>query len=409
MQKTEIKGGANFNYMKASNQWMTRPDDQRFTTLEELQTAVDSRRNRSFVRDVPLKDLLAVPVSEHGIELHTPDRIATPSNWSFGQLCSSVGAPAAYLRRLPAELAATNLNHGLSRDTDTEGGRQANRLLMTNADDDALPFSAPMPKPSLAAVTSTGYGRIWDSDVVRMVRQVQRDHPEFSNPLAYGRDGTPEPSGLYASDRDCFMFLIDGGSFLDAGTRADGKRDGLNRGFIVWNSEVGKATFGFETFMFRGVCGNHIIWGCQDLNRLTIRHSKGGPGRFEEEALPILLDHVHASAREDEAAIRAAQSMLLPSKEKELVAFVGSSITRSELRGALDYASREEGLEIRPDDKGGISGNLWQLVNGFTAQARDLAHIDARTDLERRSSKLMDKARKAMKAAPVTVPGISLN
>jgi hypothetical protein len=161
--------------------------------------------------------------------------------------------------------------------------------------------------------------------------------------------------------------------------------------------------------MFRGVCGNHIIWGCQDLTRLTIRHSKGGPGRFEEEALPVLLDHVHASAREDEAAIRAAQSMLLPSKEKELVAFVGSSITRSELRQALDYASREEGLEIRPDDKGGISGNLWQLVNGFTAQARDLAHIDARTDLERRSSKLMNKARNAMKAAPVTVPGIDLN
>ncbi|EGG74991.1 hypothetical protein SXCC_04362 [Gluconacetobacter sp. SXCC-1] len=36
-----------------------------------------------------------------------------PTHWSFGQMCSLVGAPSSYLRNLPAPLAAINLQHGL--------------------------------------------------------------------------------------------------------------------------------------------------------------------------------------------------------------------------------------------------------------------------------------------------------
>ncbi len=36
-----------------------------------------------------------------------------PTNWSFGQMCSLVGAPASYLRQLPAPLAGINLQHAL--------------------------------------------------------------------------------------------------------------------------------------------------------------------------------------------------------------------------------------------------------------------------------------------------------
>src|SRR5216684_132724 len=37
-----------------------------------------------------------------------------PTHWSFGQLTTMVGAPAAYLRELPASLAAINLQYGLT-------------------------------------------------------------------------------------------------------------------------------------------------------------------------------------------------------------------------------------------------------------------------------------------------------
>ena len=36
------------------------------------------------------------------------------SRYSFGQLASQVGAPAAYLRQLPAALAGINLQYGLT-------------------------------------------------------------------------------------------------------------------------------------------------------------------------------------------------------------------------------------------------------------------------------------------------------
>jgi hypothetical protein len=37
------------------------------------------------------------------------DTPIVPTHWSFGQLASLVGAPAAYLRQLPAPLAGINL------------------------------------------------------------------------------------------------------------------------------------------------------------------------------------------------------------------------------------------------------------------------------------------------------------
>jgi len=41
------------------------------------------------------------------------DEPIVPTHWSYGQLCSLVGAPASYMRQLPAPLAGVNLQHGL--------------------------------------------------------------------------------------------------------------------------------------------------------------------------------------------------------------------------------------------------------------------------------------------------------
>ena len=42
------------------------------------------------------------------------DAPVAPTHWSFGQLGGQVGAPAAYLRQLPAPLAGINLQYGLT-------------------------------------------------------------------------------------------------------------------------------------------------------------------------------------------------------------------------------------------------------------------------------------------------------
>src|SRR3546814_18345623 len=45
--------------------------------------------------------------------LRDRDAPVAPTHWSFGQLCSLVGAPSGYLRQLPAALAGINMQHGL--------------------------------------------------------------------------------------------------------------------------------------------------------------------------------------------------------------------------------------------------------------------------------------------------------
>lgn len=349
--------------MEASKQWASRPADQRYETLAQLRNAVHSRRMVSRSVDLDVRSLKAE--ERNGtIVLNSAISACEPSHWAFGQFSSMIGAPAHYLRRLPTDLAVSCLNDGIVKSSREEA------KFMTVADSDAHGFN------TLQAVTSPTYGRIWDADCVDAVQRiVERTDGRFYNPLAYDRaSGTPKPSGLYASDRDIFMFMIDGGSRLEAGPRAK-----LNRGFFVWNSETGSKTFGLMTFLFNEVCGNHIVWGAQDVNKLVIRHSKNGPLRFDSEAAPMLKAYAEASIGRDEAVITKAMNRALPTGF-EFDNFIGHfNFTKAEVREAIETAKREEGK----------CETIWDLVQGFTAYARDFDYVDARIDLEKRAGEIL--------------------
>lgn len=367
------------NITIASAQWATRPEDQRFETLTALHDKVHGRRMKSRSADVDF-DRVEAYVYDGQLLINSAIEPCEPSNWGFSQLASGVGAPVGYLRTLPPPMVADLLNHGIKNTK-----RQTVKFMTVASDTPEAPNT-------LQAVTSTTYGRIWDADVVdKVVNVVDRTGGVFKNPPAYDPlniGGPPKPSGLYASDHDVFMFLIDGGSLLDGGDRAQ-----LHRGFIAWNSEVGARQFGLMTFLFNCVCGNHIIWGAQDVNTLLIRHSKGGPARFDAQAIPLLNQYVNAEAAPLMAVVEKAQGYLLPSPEGKTSAALLESVlefchkhsravkfTRGELDNAVWTASREEG-DCR---------TLWQLVQGLTAYARGFEYIDARVDLEKRAGKLLD-------------------
>jgi hypothetical protein len=115
------------NITTASNQWASRPDDQRYLSLDDLAAAVSARRDLSRASNVRLDSLTVDNDQDGQILLTPPDGQPIPfTNWSFGQLASLVGAPAAYLRKLPAPLARVNLQYGLEG---TDGGRQDAKLL----------------------------------------------------------------------------------------------------------------------------------------------------------------------------------------------------------------------------------------------------------------------------------------
>ncbi|CAM5279220.1 hypothetical protein ATER59S_00374 [Aquamicrobium terrae] len=103
---------------RVSSEWFNRPADERFLSLTDLNMAVKRRSERSKTRIVE-SEAIRVEASRDNPERLTlmlpgaPEPVA-PTHWSFGQLASLVGAPATYLRQLPAPLAGINLQYGLS-------------------------------------------------------------------------------------------------------------------------------------------------------------------------------------------------------------------------------------------------------------------------------------------------------
>ena len=82
-----------------------------------------------------------------------------PTHWSFGQLASLVGAPATYLRQLPAPLAGINLQYGLT-------SHRAELVKTLEAEDGRV---------ELRAVTGPDYGRIYDHELVAAVQRIAGD------------------------------------------------------------------------------------------------------------------------------------------------------------------------------------------------------------------------------------------
>jgi len=364
---------SNVNLYEASSQWRSRPTDQRFETLDALAAAVNARRKVSRAQDINLRTIdIEADVESDRIQLiDSRAQVLNPSHWSFGQLCQRVGAPAGYLRDLPVELAAQNLQHNVKK----------------LAEDDAKLRFLTVESPSenfveanrLQAVTSTTYGRIWDADVVAACQKlVDRSGGKFFNP----KDWSGRPSGLYASDHDVFMFMIDGGSIVDGG----GDRDQLHRGFFMWNSETGARALGMKTFLFRHACGNHIVWGAEEITEYILRHSQGAPDRFNNEVYGKLVEFTNASAKPLEDQVRRAKNFLLPFTDGKkagegLIEFgTKHGFTRPEIRGAYACANDEEGQ----------CANLWDFINGLTAHARGYEFVDSRIDLEGRAGKLMN-------------------
>ena len=139
---------------RVSSEWFSRPADERYLSLNELARTVRDRTDRSRTRVVEsaLIHVEANRADPERLALMLPgsDTPVAPTHWSFGQLASQVGAPAAYLRQLPAALAGINLQYGLT-------ANRAEQIKTLETDDDRV---------ELRAVTSPDYGRYLNSQAV---------------------------------------------------------------------------------------------------------------------------------------------------------------------------------------------------------------------------------------------------
>lgn len=355
------------NDMRASNEWASRPMDQRFLTLDDLYAKVAARREISRTADVAL-DVMTVQPTDSG-EIALVDRSGVSgllTHWSFGQLCTRAGAPASYLRKLPAELACIPLQWSLeTHETTEDEGNDARILVAQNG------------ATHVRAITSTTYGRIWDVDVVQAIRN-SVDPAVWKVPSAsYSARDPKRATTLYASDRDVFIFLVNEANAVEVG----GER--VNRGFYVWNSEVGNSSFGIACFTYDYVCDNRIIWGQKDFREMTIRHTAGGPHRFAEKAVPQLNAYAQSSAVAMVDTIAKAKAREVGKDRKSVIDWMKARGFTAKVAGkAYDAAEA--------DPRGYNPRSVWGLVQGVTDVAHDLSHTDTRLELEDRAGSILN-------------------
>jgi len=369
---------------RVSSEWFFRPDDERYLNLTDLYDAVRRRAARAQARTVESRAVRVEAARDNAgrLALLVPGRSepVAPTHWSFGQLCGLVGAPTSYIRQLPAPLAGINLQHGLL-------SHRAELVKTLEADDGRI---------ELRAVTGPDYGRIWDHELVAAVMKIAGNGVGDTrwkvpgvldwatmthNPFV---DVTKDTTTLYASDRDVFLFLVDDTNPIEAGRLSDGSPDLYFRGFYCWNSEVGSKTLGIASFYLRAVCMNRNLWGVENFEQITIRHSKFAAQRFAHEATPALTSFANSSPAPFIAGIKSARERIVARNDEDRNVFLRKrGFSKSETTKIIETALQEEG---RPPE------SVFDFVQGITALARGKAHQDARLELEGKAKRLMERA-----------------
>jgi hypothetical protein len=341
-----------------------RADHSRTRTVESRAVQIEARREDAERLSVVLPDAEA-PLA--------------PTHWSFGQLCSLVGAPASYLRELPAPLAGINLQYGLAH----HRAEQIKCLETANG------------RIELRAATGPDYGRIYDHELVEAVRRIAGNGTGDTRWKVPGTldwssmhynphvDITTETTTLYASDRDVFLFLVDDTHPIEAGRLPDGSPDLYFRGFYCWNSEVGSKTLGIASFYLRAVCQNRNLWGVEGFEEITIRHSKYAANRFAHQAAPALEKFAESSPQPFIKGIMSARAHLVAQTDEERASFLrGKGFSKPETARIIEAVIKQEG---HPPE------SVFDFVQGITAIARDRDHQDARLELEQRAKRLFDR------------------
>jgi hypothetical protein len=373
---------------QASSQWSTRPADQRFWTVEELHAATLAHKESARTATVSNSDLRVEAVED---QMHLVGRTGVPAmltSWAFNQLCMRAQAPASYLRDLPTTLAAQNLNHGLKANLPNHN-ETTSVLLHQNGGYFAR------------AVLSEKYTRIWNSDITERLVDLQQQGwtTPPARPANVDDDNTRictaeqaklsltvregdviGPAGLYASFEDLFAFMIHPERVID-----DGSKGGLMRGFFVWNSEVGKSSWGVMKFRFRGVCGNHIVWDAKDVSEIKVRHVGSADDRAMDQLRVQLKKYADESDNDEQLRVDKAREFILAPDSKKLLDWVFE-------KGFLSKKAADVALKSVQPEVDGDPLTAWGYAQGITRMSQLERNADKRVALDRAAGKILEVA-----------------
>lgn len=347
----------------AHQQWSTRPDDQRFTSLEDLQRACKAYAATAREKTtVPISSLRTEAIDGDVQLLGRGSIPARLTHWAFGQLCARVGIPASYARTLPATLAVQNLNHGLAHRVATDGDATTNLLFHENG------------SLLLRALTSDIYSRVWNWEIADRLLAMKDRGWDVARPDIRAQD---DRLPLYASDHDLYAFIRHADRVISIGGG-----NTLQRGMIIENSEVGASKLRRTRFLYCEMCGNHIIWGAQDVVEDAIRHVGNIRDRVATWDLTSTA-YLDSSPAEEEATIAKAQTTRIAgTKDQLLDTLFGKRLELSRKTLAAGYAA------IVPDQDGDPL-TVWGMVQGLTRYSQTLPYADARTAIDTSAGRIL--------------------
>jgi hypothetical protein len=378
------------NLHAANSQWASRPADERYWTLGDMRTACENVRAGCGTARVPMQSLKARAEGDSLVLVGSKDRPAALTHYAFGQLATTVGAPAAYLRELPIGVAADCLNAGIAK------ADKSDRDLLFHKNG----------RLTLRACLSDRYERVWDSDVCKYFERLTDQgwrNPAGLAPINYRgetRAATAEdilpgqinigvgsaiaPAGLYASDHDMFAFLVSPDRVL-----GDGSGGSLMRGIFVRNSEVGDASLSVTFFLMQAVCGNHIVWGAKGVHEIRVRHVGSAPLTRALSGFEAQLRRYMDSAPEEERMIAAARKLVLGNTKDEVLDAIVKYARSHSLPISRKRAEEAYGVCEQHESWYGSPRTLWGQVAGLTHASQNSGYADDRASVDRAAGALL--------------------
>jgi hypothetical protein len=373
------------NSLNLQKQWLRRSADECFADLPTLHQYNVKKREITRQQTVNLAELQVVS-KDNDIAVIAAGKELQVSNFAFTRLAQQIGASPDYLRRLSPELVASNLNYGLANIANgskpvvdlqaweiDESGRSIDvnaKLIYENNDQNRL-----------VNVVGDKYSILFDAQLSEFAIQLQEKFGLLPAPAT--TNGDINHRGLYASDRDCFIFL----SNCDKEVLQFANSP-IYRGIMLWNG-YGE-TFGVSLFLFSGICCNYSIHQFTEKYSFTMRHTANFHSRFKPvEALDKLALGFDNDCKVERDWAKAAQSMVIGKTEEDLTDNLIK--LRSPLLGKKTVQHLFE-MSCDNEDIYGVPGTVWSVGNCLTEIARDKPIASTKRDYMQVAQKVFDMA-----------------
>jgi hypothetical protein len=291
-----------------SKQWATRPDDETFSSFDELLNAAEhwesiSHDNTVNIHNIVVSDSMEIIIPNHRGEYIPVD----PTHLAFTQLCAAAETPipANYLRKLPdAKRAARILREGLK---DLAPDAKITAYTADGGEGDIR---------ELRSLAFTPETRTTNAQLLRALRPLLGDLTA-NNPLKWKTPGkinwgTMEhnpydmdaQNSLFMGPEDMQCFVCQDGHPIEIGKTRRGLPDIFFPGLMFGGSEVKSQSTWFTGMMLQGVCCNLSLRGVMGKKTHRINHTKNGNLRINRQS-----DEIFDSALEISSFIKQVTGM----------------------------------------------------------------------------------------------------